>query len=120
AGTAVGCKRQRRGNVMEPAHYASISALRRAYDRTEVTPSEAVEYFLERIERRNPDLNAFITVTAELARHQAQAAGRMLAEGQGSGGLTGIPVAVKDFYDTAGVPTTAGFEQFGNRIPARD
>lgn len=105
---------------MMPSNYATISALQRAYeDRTEM-PGDVVEYFLGRIERLNPDLNAFITVTAELARQQAQRANEALAAGRAIGALLGVPVAVKDFYDTAGIRTTAGFEHFANRVPRAD
>jgi aspartyl-tRNA(Asn)/glutamyl-tRNA(Gln) amidotransferase subunit A len=75
---------------------------------------------LDRIDRLNPTLNAFITVTADAARARARTAAVEAAAGNWRGPLHGIPVAVKDFYDTAGVRTTAGFEQFERRVPARD
>jgi aspartyl-tRNA(Asn)/glutamyl-tRNA(Gln) amidotransferase subunit A len=75
---------------------------------------------LARIEALNPRLNAFITVTTDLAREQARRAEHEIADGRWRGPLHGIPMAVKDFYDTAGIRTTAAFEHFRNRIPSRD
>src|SRR6185437_15660747 len=74
----------------------------------------------ERIAALNSSLNAFITVTAELAQHQARDAEREIGAQQCRGPLHGVPVAVKDFYDTAGIRTTAAFEHFANRVPVRD
>lgn len=82
------------------------------------SPGTLVEECLERIAALNPSLNAFITVTADLAGHQAKEAERELAAGKYRGPLHGIPVAVKDFYDTAGIRTTAAAPQFANRIPS--
>ena len=79
-----------------------------------------VQHCLDRIEALNPALNAFITVTTELAHEQARSAERDIRDGQWRGPLHGVPVAVKDFYDTAGIRTTAGFEHFQNRVPSKD
>jgi aspartyl-tRNA(Asn)/glutamyl-tRNA(Gln) amidotransferase subunit A len=68
----------------------------------------------------NPILNAFITVMADDARDQAKAAEAEIKAGKWRGPLHGLPVAVKDFYDTAGVRTTAGVEQFKDRVPDTD
>jgi aspartyl-tRNA(Asn)/glutamyl-tRNA(Gln) amidotransferase subunit A len=78
------------------------------------------DYCLDRVGVLNPGLNAFITVTADLARGQARASQSELRAGRWRGPLHGIPVAVKDFYDTAGIRTTAGFAQFENRVPSQD
>lgn len=85
-----------------------------------VSPIDVVDACLQRIEALNPVLNAFITVTADVARAQAQRAASEMAEGHWRGLLHGVPVAVKDFYDTAGIRTTAGFEHFVHRVPAQD
>jgi aspartyl-tRNA(Asn)/glutamyl-tRNA(Gln) amidotransferase subunit A len=84
------------------------------------SPIALAEHCLGRIAALNPKLNAFITVTADLAREQARAAEDALRSGRARGALHGIPVAVKDFYDTAGIRTTAAAPQFANRVPARD
>jgi len=87
-----------------------------AVRRRRVSPLELTEACLARIAAANPKLNAFITLTADLAREQARA----LAAGPWRGPLHGIPVAVKDLFDTAGVRTTAASAVFANRIPGRD
>jgi aspartyl-tRNA(Asn)/glutamyl-tRNA(Gln) amidotransferase subunit A len=101
-------------------YYDSIGELsRRIHERT-VSPLEVVEACLKRIAKLNPTLNAFITVMADDARGQAEAAEAEIKAGKWRGPLHGVPVAVKDFYDTAGVTTTAGFEQFKDRVPDTD
>src|SRR3954463_10439519 len=74
---------------------------------------EVTRHFLERIERFNPSLNAFITVTPELALEQAGAADRLLAAG-GGGPLTGVPLAHKDIFCTDGVLTSCGSRMLSN------
>jgi aspartyl-tRNA(Asn)/glutamyl-tRNA(Gln) amidotransferase subunit A len=85
-----------------------------------LSPVALVEHCLDRIDALNPTLNAFITVTAELAHEQARRAESDLRAGHWRGPLHGVPVAVKDFYDTAGIRTTAGFAPFEHRVPSRD
>ncbi len=76
-------------------------------DRREISALELLEAHLAQIERLEPTLHAFITVTPELARRQARAADERLARGEGDL-LTGIPVALKDVLCTVDAPTTAG------------
>jgi len=85
-----------------------------------VSAVEVVEACLARIEEMNPRLNAFITVLSEEARAQAKQADADMKAGRYLGPLHGIPVAIKDFYDTAHVRTTAAFEHFKHRVPKRD
>jgi aspartyl-tRNA(Asn)/glutamyl-tRNA(Gln) amidotransferase subunit A len=108
-----------KGNEMiDP--YASIDEVSaQIRDRT-VSPVAVVDACLARIDALNPRLNAFITVLADPVRSAAQTAHREIEAGRWRGPLHGIPVAVKDFYDTAGVKTTAAFERFANRVPAKD
>src|SRR5579864_1417073 len=88
--------------------------------RKEISPLELTRACLERIEKLNPALNAFITVTAESALAEARAAEAEIVRGEWRGPLHGIPVALKDLIDTAGVRTTAGSELYKNRIPSED
>jgi aspartyl-tRNA(Asn)/glutamyl-tRNA(Gln) amidotransferase subunit A len=81
-----------------------------------VSPSELVEACLARIDTYNPKLNAFITVMKEQARADA----RRLGSAAPTGPLHGIPIALKDNIDTAGVRTTAASAVFDTRIPAED
>lgn len=72
-----------------------------------LTPTALTRACLERIAARNPALNAFITVLADSALAQAEAATREIAEGHSRGPLHGVPVSLKDILDLEGVPTTA-------------
>jgi aspartyl-tRNA(Asn)/glutamyl-tRNA(Gln) amidotransferase subunit A len=85
-----------------------------------ISPVELVTTCLERIERLQPRVNAFITLAADSARQAAKAAEREIRQGRWQGPLHGIPVGIKDFYDTAGLTTTAAFERFRDRIPRKD
>jgi len=78
------------------------------------------ERMLERIDQYNPRLNAYITITAELARAQARESDRELGEGRDRGPLHGIPVAVKDLFATRGVRTTCGSRLFADWVPDYD
>ncbi len=81
---------------------------------------ELTRLCLDRIEKLNPTLNAFITVTAELALDQARQADAELAAGNWRGPLHGIPIALKDLIDVAGVRTTAGSRQYSDRVATED
>lgn len=86
----------------------------------ELSPVELTKECLAQIEKLNPTLNAFITVTADSALQQARTAEDEIGRGHWRGPLHGIPVALKDLIDTAGVRTTAASAVFKNRIPAED
>jgi Asp-tRNA(Asn)/Glu-tRNA(Gln) amidotransferase A subunit family amidase len=85
-----------------------------------LTSTRLTEIYLERIERLNPTLKCFATVTADLALEQARHADRLLAEGQWLGALHGIPWGCKDILDTAGVATGWGAEPYQRRVPSAD
>ena len=85
-----------------------------------LSPVELTRECLARIDRLNPTLNAFITVTADLALEQARRAEEEITKGNYRGPLHGIPFALKDNIDTAGVRTTAGSNQFRERVPTED
>jgi aspartyl-tRNA(Asn)/glutamyl-tRNA(Gln) amidotransferase subunit A len=85
-----------------------------------LSPVELTEDCLSRIEKLNPRLNAFITVTADSARAQARAAEAEIRRGDWRGPLHGIPLALKDLIDTAGIRTTAASSWFKDRIPSED
>jgi Asp-tRNA(Asn)/Glu-tRNA(Gln) amidotransferase A subunit family amidase len=86
----------------------------------EVTPLEVVDAHLERIERLDPGLNAFVTVLDVRARARAVEAERALLAGEEVGPLHGVPVAVKDLFDLVpGVPHTFGFLPAGSWTPTR-
>ena len=85
-----------------------------------ISPVELVRECLERIDRLNPTLNAFITVTADSAMAEAKKAEQEIQSGNWRGPLHGIPIGLKDLIDTAGVRTTAASAVFRDRIPAED
>lgn len=85
----------------------------------EISPVDLVHVCLERIETQAA-LNAFITVTAESALREARSAEAEIRRGKWRGPLHGIPVALKDMIDTAGVRTTAASALFLDRIPDQD
>src|ERR1700674_3668740 len=88
--------------------------------RKEISPVELTRACLGRIEKLNPALNAFITVTAESALAEARVAEIEIARGDWRGPLHGIPIALKDLIDTAGTRTTAASALFEHRVPAED
>ena len=81
---------------------------------------DLVRACLDRITRHDRELGAFITLTAGSALDEAKRADADLANGIDRGPLHGIPVALKDLYDTAGVRTTGGSRIFADRVPDRD
>jgi aspartyl-tRNA(Asn)/glutamyl-tRNA(Gln) amidotransferase subunit A len=85
-----------------------------------VSPVELTTACLARINQFNPSLNAFITITAESAMAQAREAEAEVMRGNWRGPLHGVPIALKDLFDTAGVKTTAGSGVFKDRIPTED
>ncbi len=85
-----------------------------------ISPVELTTDCLARIERLNPRLNAFITVTAASALAEASQAEAEIRRGDWRGPLHGIPFALKDLIDTAGIRTTAASSLFKDRIPGED
>jgi aspartyl-tRNA(Asn)/glutamyl-tRNA(Gln) amidotransferase subunit A len=85
-----------------------------------ISPVELARAYLARIEQVDPRVNSYITVTADLALAQAQQLEAELDAGHWRGPLHGIPIALKDNMDTAGVPTTAASALFADRVPTND
>jgi aspartyl-tRNA(Asn)/glutamyl-tRNA(Gln) amidotransferase subunit A len=86
----------------------------------EVSPVEVARASLDRLEETEPLLTAFVTVTPELALEQAKAAEKEIADGTYRGPLHGIPLGVKDLYDTAGIKTTSSSAQREFHVPEAD
>jgi aspartyl-tRNA(Asn)/glutamyl-tRNA(Gln) amidotransferase subunit A len=85
-----------------------------------ISPVQLTQECLNRIQQLNEKLNAFITVTAESALADARAAEAEIQRGQWRGPLHGVPIALKDIVDAAGVRTTAASELFKDRVPTQD
>jgi len=80
-------------------------------------PVELTEAYLARIMLVEPQVNSFITVTVEHALLQARSAEQEIAQGGYRGPLHGIPLALKDVFDTAGILTTAGSWWLRDNVP---
>jgi amidase len=93
---------------------------RRLVGERAVSASELLDAHLARIERLNPQVNAIVTLVPELAREAARQADDILARGEPTGLLHGLPVAHKDLVATAGIRTTKGSPIFADWIPDRD
>jgi aspartyl-tRNA(Asn)/glutamyl-tRNA(Gln) amidotransferase subunit A len=98
----------------------TISELSRRFRKKELSPVEVTRECLRRIGELNPRLNAFITVMAESALGEARAAEEEISRGQWRGPLHGIPVALKDLIDTAGVRTTSASALHKDCVPTED
>lgn len=96
-------------------HTQSIPQISAALQQGQLSSVELTQHYLNRIERYNPQLNAFITVTDELALAQAQAADKHLKNGT-AGPLTGIPFAHKDIFCTQGLLTSCASKMLANFI----
>ena len=98
----------------------TICELSRKIRDREISPVELTHHCLVLIEKLNPALNAYITVTAESALERARLAEREIFRGAYLGPLHGIPIGLKDIIDVAGVRTTAASAQFKDRVPSED
>ncbi len=85
-----------------------------------LSPVELAELYLERIERLNPSIGAYLLVTADHALASANEAERAVRDGAGLSPLHGVGVSVKDLIDTAGIRTTHGAKGFADRVPDVD
>ncbi len=85
----------------------------------ELSPVELVDAYIARIEALDGHYRAYLTTTFERARERAAAAERAVMAGESLGPLHGVPLAVKDLLDTAGVRTTCGSSILGEHVPER-
>jgi aspartyl-tRNA(Asn)/glutamyl-tRNA(Gln) amidotransferase subunit A len=97
-----------------------ISELAPRLRRREISPVEITRDCLNAIAQLNPSLNAFITVMADSALEEARTAEAQIGRGEWRGPLHGIPIALKDLIDTAGVRTTAASALYKDRVPEQD
>ena len=100
--------------------YMSAGQLSRLVQSKEISPVEIIDAHLARIEATEPVLNSFITLLPEEARAAARRAEAEIQSGSYRGPLHGIPVGLKDLFNTAGVRTTSGSRIFDNFIPDED
>lgn len=108
----------------DPLAFATIEDLAALLAKRKLSPVELTEMFLRRIERHNPGLNAFLTVTAEQAMAAARRAEKELSRNRRPGKrhhpLLGIPISLKDNLWTRGIRTTAGSKILRDFVPTAD
>jgi amidase len=86
----------------------------------EVSSREVLDYFLERVDRLDKRINSVVTLDVERARAEADAADAALARGEVRGPLHGVPMTVKDSFQTAGMRTTSGAPELADFVPQED
>jgi len=100
--------------------FLTVAELGREIRGRRLSPVELTEAYLARIRRHAPELNAFATVTEDLALEQARAAEREISRGIVRGPLHGVPYGAKDLLATAGIPTTWGARPTKDQVFDRD
>ena len=100
--------------------YTPVWQLRELLDTRRVSSTELTETFLRRIERLNPKLNAYLTVTGEEALAAAKPADEKIWQGRENGPLLGIPISLKDLEATKGIRSTMGSLAYQDAIPEMD
>ena len=105
---------------MSNVPYHSLTEASHALEAGDTTATALLDAALARIEETDGALNAFVRLMADSARTEAAAATERAASGGRLGPLDGIPIAVKDLYDTAGVVTAGGTGALSERVPAQD
>ena len=104
----------------DPLHFLTIAEAASLIAAHKLSPVEYVDALFSRINALDPQVNAFITQTAELARTQARAAEKEITDGKYRGPLHGIPFGLKDIFDTAGILTSGHSKVSRNNIPTED
>jgi aspartyl-tRNA(Asn)/glutamyl-tRNA(Gln) amidotransferase subunit A len=107
-------------NASEQLAWLDLAEASKLVQTHAVSPVELTRACLDRIERLDPILKAFITITAESALREAQQAELEISKGNWKGPLHGIPLAVKDLVETAGVRTTAASAVLQDYVPEHD
>ena len=101
-------------------HHLPASELRRRLRSGDVSSLELLDHFLARIERLNPALNAVVALDVERARKRAASADDARTRGESWGPLHGLPMTVKDAFETEGITTTSGAPELSDHVPRAD
>ena len=101
-------------------HWRTARELSRTIRERDLSAREVVAAHLERIDAVNPKLNAIVSFRPEAALAEANAADQRMARGESVGPLHGLPIAIKDLMDTAGIRTTYGSKLFAEHVPQAD
>jgi aspartyl-tRNA(Asn)/glutamyl-tRNA(Gln) amidotransferase subunit A len=105
---------------MSDLHHLTVAEAARRIGAKQLSPVELVQAYLQRIEALEPQINAFITLTADRALAGARTAEAEIAAGRGRGPLHGIPFGLKDLYSTAGILTTGHSRVCADHVPTED
>jgi amidase len=105
---------------MADLHYLSLDEVARRLKARTLTSVEATQGQLARIDKLDPRLKSYATVTADKALAEAAERDKETAAGKSRGALHGVPIAVKDLCNTAGVATAAGMAIHKSHVPTRD
>src|SRR5882672_4519717 len=105
---------------MTAPHFRSAKHLASDIRRRKLGCLEALDLFLARVDRFNPQLNAIVASDVEAARRRARQADAALRKGKVWGPLHGVPMTVKESYDVAGMPTTWGLSELKDNVPPRN
>lgn len=99
---------------------STATELTGALRRGEVSSRELLDALVARVEERNPELNAVVTLDVERAQRRAARADDATARGESWGPLHGLPMTVKDVWETEGLRTTSGAPELADHVPDRD
>ncbi|RSM43216.1 amidase [Amycolatopsis balhimycina DSM 5908] len=105
---------------MSDLAFASATRLVAALARKELSSTELLDYYLERVARLNLTINAVVVLDEERAREAARAADEAIAAGRSLGPLHGLPMTVKECFDAAGMRTTCGAPAFADNVSSHD
>ncbi|MFP4158522.1 MAG: amidase [Desulfobacterales bacterium] len=105
--------------MQEPGFESAVS-LAAAIKKRRISSAELLEYFLERVKRINPALNAVVCTCEDEAKKRAEMADRDLARGISRGPLHGVPVTIKDTLEVAGMPCTSGAPALKGHVPEKN
>ena len=100
--------------------FANITELAEAYKSRKLSPVEVTRQVLDRIERLDPSLHSYVTVTGDIAIEQARKAEEEIGRGAIRGPMHGVPVGIKDLCETKGVKTTWGSTILADYVPDAD
>ena len=119
------CKDQKATNttssqLTNPVYYASATAIAKAIRNKEISSEEITKAYIKRIKEVNPKINAVVQLAAKEALASAKEADKALAKGENIGLLHGVPMTIKDSFDTKGVISSAGTLGRANYIPKND
>jgi len=105
---------------MVPLPFRSAKQLALLIRQKKIGCLELLDFYLERVERYNPKINAIVYMDIEGARKRARQADRALAQKEIWGPLHGVPMTIKDSFDVAGMPTTWGVPQYRDNIARKN